>query len=151
MEILRGKSWSWKHISIFLYFLLHTLLHLTILTIVKYGRFNQVPYDKRTCIGGTPDAEDIAHTLFECQLYKKDRDQYLRSHFKQMDYWDLCYYNIFHVHPEPKYVALYLNKTVQYRIPQIMEGDTEIQFVFPFNFAFYCIRYSVSCYPCLII
>lgn len=40
-------------------------------TIVKYGRFNQVPYDKRTCISGIPDAEDIAHTLFEANCVKK--------------------------------------------------------------------------------
>lgn len=147
MEVLRGKSWSWKHISIFLYFLLHTLLHLTILTIVKYGSFNQVSYDKRTCIGGTPDAEDIAHTLFACQLCKKDRDQYLRSHFKQMAYWDpyitttyfMCIQN-------PNTWPFIWTKQYSTAFPKLWKVTQKYNLYF-----LLVLPFTVSCYPCLII
>lgn len=38
-------------------------------TMLKYRRFNQVPYNERTFICGVPEIEDRTHALFDCQLY----------------------------------------------------------------------------------
>ncbi|XP_062831915.1 ras-GEF domain-containing family member 1A isoform X1 [Anolis carolinensis] len=57
-------------------------------TMVKHGRFNQVPYNERFCICGASEVEDIAHVLFSCELYKKERHQCLGPYIIHKTHWD---------------------------------------------------------------
>ena len=57
-------------------------------SMVKYGRFHQVPYFERTCVCGASEIEDIVHDLFNCKLYSSARSQYLQSLHDNIIHWD---------------------------------------------------------------
>ena len=85
-------------------------------SMVKYGRFHQVPYFERTCVCGASEIEDIVHVLFNCKLYTAARSQYLQSLLDKIIHWDcnkqLSYFlqgtNIYVVSRTVKFIVRYI-------------------------------------------
>ncbi|KAJ7316530.1 hypothetical protein JRQ81_002692 [Phrynocephalus forsythii] len=55
----------------------------------KFGHFHNLPYHERTCICSAPAIEDIAHILFDCELYTALRQSYLSKMMAKIAHWNV--------------------------------------------------------------
>ncbi|KAJ7335368.1 hypothetical protein JRQ81_013309, partial [Phrynocephalus forsythii] len=84
-----------KYLTISLHFSLrkaYTRLRFELLeSMNKYGHFHNWPYCDRTCICGAPVIEDIAHILFDCELFSALRQNYLSNILANTLHWNVNY------------------------------------------------------------
>lgn len=77
-------------------------------SLVKHGCYHHLPYE-RTCICGAPAIDNIAHILFECELYSVVRHNHLSAILEKTAHWNVNYrLSYFLQSPKIQVVKIYI-------------------------------------------